>query len=194
MITSLKDCDKGFMDRVKGCMIEDEDGNLVQVPVLYMNPDEEETIEDYPAFVVMRMGAYPDTSRWTNNISYTDPTYNNQGELVDVAKHEAPQPFAIYYSVRMYYQYPQDGAVMSLYIMQRFHRGAYLEIDKVPYDLSYVSYRNPQTSYKEFGETKDKEINQYLEQYQFRLDVDLAPVTKGRVKISRETDFNIDTK
>lgn len=190
----MKDCDKAFMDRVRGCYVDDEDGNIVKVPVLYISPDEELKLERLPAFVVMRTGAYPDVSRWTNNVYYSDPSYNGNGEVVDVVKQDSPEPYALYYTIRLYYEYPQDGANMSLHILNRFKRGAYLEIDKVPYDLSYVSYRNPQTSYKEFGEFKDKELKQFVEQYQYRLDIDLAPTTRGRVKVSRQTEFNIYKK
>lgn len=194
MITSLKDCDKAFMARVKGCYVENEHGLSEEVPVMYISPDEELKLERLPAFVVMRVGAYPDNSRWTNNIYYSDPSYSSNGEIVDVVKYDAPEPFALYYSIRLYYEYPQDGAEMSLHILRRFRRGAYLEIDNQPYDLIYVDYRNPQTSYKEFGEFKDKELKQFVEQYQYRLNIDLAPTTKGRVKISRETEINVFSK
>ena len=194
VITSLKDCDKAFMDRVRGCKVENENGELVDVPVIYINPDEELLVETYPCFVVMRVGAYPDVSRWNNGVYYSDPSYNSNGEVVDVVKQDAPQPYALYYAVKLFYQYPQDGADMTFHILNRFKRGAYLEIDNEPYDLSYVSYRNQQSNYKDFGEIKDKDIKQFVEQYQYRLDIDIAPRSIGRVKISRETNFNIYKK
>ena len=189
MITDFSQCDEALINKLKGLIIEGE-----EVPVLYINPETESVTSKHPSIAVYRSGVYPDNYRWTNDIFYDNLTYNEGGLPTTVDEREAPVPYNLYYGIRIYYKYQEDGAKLSTYINSVLKRGAYIEIGGDKYDILFVSYKNPNATYKNFGEQREKEDREFVEQYLYRLEIELDISQRTTKKLSEELIINTDTK
>ena len=188
MITDFSQCDEALINKLKGLIIEGE-----EVPVLYINPEKEFVTSKHPSIAVYRSGVYPDNYRWTNDRFYDNLAFNEDGTpLVD--EREAPVPYNLYYGIRIYYKYQEDGAKLSTYINSVLKRGAYIEIGGDKYDILFVSYKNPNATYKNFGEQREKEDREFVEQYLYRLEIELDISQRTTKKLSEELIINTDTK
>lgn len=181
MITDFSQCDEALINKLKGLIIEGE-----EVPVLYINPEKEFVISKHPSIVIYRSGVYPDNYRWTNDRFYDNYVYTGDGTPTTVDEREAPIPYNLYYGIRIYYKYQEDGAKLSTYINSVLKRGAYVEIGGDHYDIVFVSYRNPNATYKEFGEQKENEDREFVEQYLYRLEIELDIAQRTTKKLSKE--------
>ena len=189
MITDLSQCDEALINKLKGLIIEGE-----EVPVLYISPEKEFVISKYPSIVIYRSGVYPDNYRWTNDKFYDNLTFSEDGTPLSVDEREAPIPYNLYYGIRIYYKYQEDGARLSTYINSVLKRGAFVEIGGDKYDIVFVSYKNPNATYKDFGEQKEKEDREFVEQYLYRLEIELDIAQRTTKKLSKELIMNIDIK
>ena len=190
MITDFSQCDEALINKLKGLIIEGE-----EVPVLYINPEKEFVISKHPSIVIYRAGVYPDNYRWTNDKFYDNLAFNEDGTPLSVDEREAPIPYNLYYGIRIYYKYQEDGAKLSTYINSVLKIGAYVEIGGDYYDIVFVSYRNPNATYKEFGEQKEKEDREFVEQYLYRLEIELDIAQRTTKKLSTsELIINTNTK
>lgn len=188
MITDLSQCDEAMVNKLKGLEIEGK-----PVEVVYINPEKEFLTQTYPTIAVYRLGAYPDNYRWTNDKFYDSPNYTEAGLLDTVQEREAPLPYTVYYGVRLYYEYQQDGAILNTYLARIMKRGTFVEIGGDTYDVLFVSYRNPESTYKEFGEQKENEDREFVEQYLYKLEIDLDLGSRTTKKVSQELIITTDT-
>lgn len=189
MITDFSQCDEALINKLKGLIIEGE-----EVPVLYINPEKEFVIFKHPSIVIYRSGVYPDNYRWTNDRFYDNLAFNEDGTPLSVDEREAPIPYNLYYGIRIYYKYQEDGAKLSTYINSVLKRGAYVEIGGDLYDIVFVSYRNPNATYKNFGEQKEKEDREFVEQYIYRLEIELDIAQRTTKGLSEGLIINVDIK
>ena len=189
MITDFSQCDEALINKLKGLIIEGE-----EVPVLYINPEKEFVTSKHPSIAVYRSGVYPDNYRWTNDRFYDNLVFNKYGTPLSVDEREAPVPYNLYYGIRIYYKYQEDGAKLSTYINSVLKRGAYIEIGGDKYDILFVSYKNPNATYKNFGEQREKEDREFVEQYLYRLEIELDISQRTTKKLSEELIINTDTK
>jgi len=189
MITDFSQCDEALINKLKGLIIEGE-----EVPVLYINPEKEFVISKLPSIAVYRSGVYPDNFRWTNDRFYDNLTFNEDGKPISVDEREAPIPYNLYYGIRVYYKYQEDGAKLSTYINSVLKRGAFLEVGGDQYDIVFVSYKNPNATYKDFGEQKEKEDREFVEQYLYRLEIELDIAQRTTKKLSEWLIINTNTK
>lgn len=188
MLKDISQCDKALIEKLKGLIIDGE-----EVPVLYINPEEEFVNSKLPSIVVYRAGIYPDNFRWIN-----DKFYDNLRELENgvyvVDEREAPIPYNIYYGIRLYYQYQMDGVKLNTYINTVLNRNAYVTIEGNKYDLVFVSYKNPEVTYRDFGTLEKKEPREFVEQYLFRMEIELDINPRITKKLSEEIIINTSTK
>ena len=173
MIESLMDVDKAFKEALMGLKVEDADGNLVDVPVCYINPESQFEVMKYPVFVIYRSGAYPDPARYSNDTYRVSTEYYSNGNPKSAQDIKNPEPYKIYYNVRLYYNYQVDGLSMNSYLMRKFKRGAYLEICGDKYDIDMVSYKNPNSTYREFGDIKENKEREFVDQYLYSIDINI---------------------
>ena len=189
MITDFSQCDEALINKLKGLIIEEE-----EVPVLYISPEKEFVISKYPSIVIYRSGVYPDNYRWTNDKFYDNLTFSEDGTPLSVDEREAPIPYNLYYGIRIYYKYQEDGARLSTYINSVLKRGAFVEIGGDKYDIVFVSYKNPNATYKDFGEQREKDDREFVEQYLYRLEIELDISQRTTKKLSKELIINVNTK
>ncbi len=189
MITDFSQCDEALINKLKGLIIEGE-----EVPVLYINPEKEFVISKYPSIVIYRSGVYPDNYRWTNDKFYDNLTFSEDGTPLSVDEREAPIPYNLYYGIRIYYKYQEDGARLSTYINSVLKRGAFVEIGGDKYDIVFVSYKNPNATYKDFGEQREKDDREFVEQYLYRLEMELDISQRTTKRLSEGLIINTDTK
>ena len=189
MITDFSQCDEALINKLKGLIIEGE-----EVPVLYISPEKEFVISKYPSIVIYRSGVYPDNYRWTNDKFYDNLTFSEDGTPLSVDEREAPIPYNLYYGIRIYYKYQEDGARLSTYINSVLKRGAFVEIGGDKYDILFVSYRNPNATYKDFGEQREKDDREFVEQYLCRLEIELDISQRTTKRLSEGLIINVDTK
>jgi len=189
MITDFSQCDEALINKLKGLIIEGE-----EVPVLYISPEKEFVISKYPSIVIYRSGVYPDNYRWTNDKFYDNLTFSEDGTPLSVDEREAPIPYNLYYGIRIYYKYQEDGARLSTYINSVLKRGAFVEIGGDKYDIVFVSYKNPNATYKDFGEQREKDDREFVEQYLYRLEMELDISQRTTKRLSEWLIINVDTK
>lgn len=175
----FKDFDRAFIQKLKGLKLEDEEGELREVPVSFINPQDvypSPNKKSLPCIVVFRNGAYPDFYGWRydNSTYYTDITYDEKGNPLKGKAVKATEPYNIYYGIRVYYKLQGDGASLNFYVNKKLHRGAYLTIGKESYDIDFLSYKNPEGTYRTFGQKDLKEPEVWVDQYLFKVEADLV--------------------
>jgi hypothetical protein len=185
MITKIETVDTAFYNKLVGMATTDDEGNAQSIPVVYIDPEPEFKAEAYPSIVFYRMGIYPNTEKYINDVFYDNYTFDSSGNPLTVQKRNAPEPFIVYYGVRLYYQYQRDGLIMTDGLLARFRRGSYLDIDGDKYDASMVSYRNPNSSYRQFGEIKKDEPREFIDQYLYRVDIELDNAVRETLKLNQ---------
>lgn len=168
MIDELRQVDLAFRERLKGLKIDDE-----EVSVFYITPEGEFAIEKYPAIVVFRSGAYPANDRWYNDVIRYDWQYFDNGNPKSVMEKPNPTPYNVYYSIRLYYKFQEDGAKLNTHVANVFRRGTYIVIGQDKYDVELVSYKNPNATYREFGEVKQNEVRTFVDQYLLKVEINL---------------------
>lgn len=168
MITTLRQVDEAFQKKISGCKIGDK-----EVPVYYIDPEGEFTPEVYPAMAVFRSGAYQDFNRYSNDTFEFDVVLNSEGNKQSSKRSPNPEPYNVYYSIRLYYNYQSDGTDMNTFVMRTLNRTAYLPIDGDKYDVGFVSYKNPNATYREFGVIKENKEREFIDQYLFKVEMNL---------------------
>jgi hypothetical protein len=195
MISDFSKVDEAFISKLKGLQVTDELGALKDVPVVYIDPEPEFQVSEFPTIVVFRQGIYPDPSRWTNDIFYGDIVYDDAtGNPISTTKRDAPDPFNVYYGIRLYTQYNQDSVILNQWLMSKLRRGAYLDIEQEQYDVFFLSYKNPEATYRTFGDQPENQQRQSYEQYTFRLEIELDNALSSAVKLSQQLINNVHTK
>lgn len=194
MIDKLSQCDEAMKSRLKGLMLPDAFGTLNEVPVLYIVPEKELVVEQKPAIAFYRAGVYPDNNRWTNDLFYDNLQFNEVGDLVQLDERNAPDPYNVYYGIRLFYEFQEDGVELNNHIMKVLRRGSYLTIGANNYDVFFVSYKNPDVTYRDFGEIKESEDRTFVEQYLFRLETELDNSERITKKTSLELIVTTETK
>lgn len=194
MIEDFRKVDNAILQKLKGLQVLNEYGELTDVDVIYINPEVEFKVSKYPAFIVYRQGIYPDNYRWTNDKFYDNPQYDETGNLVKVDEREAPDPYNIYYGIRLYYEFQKDGVKLNQHIMSKLRRGSYLDIDGSQYDVFFVSYRNPEATYRTYGQLQQKNQREFYEQYLYKVEIELDNATRETVPISLGLVSNINTQ
>ena len=201
MITSLSSCDEALVDNFRGLKLTNEDGELREVPVVFISPQKEfepKDIQDkLPCIVVFRNGVYPDIYGWRfdNSTYIVDVEYDKDGRPLRGKEVKATEPYNIYYGIRMFYEYLEDGADLNFFITKKTRRGSYVVIDGEGYDMEFLSYKNPEGTYRTFGEVKEKEIKSYSDQYLIKLKADMIlDDSEKEVIFNQQTKFNLDIK
>lgn len=207
MIKTVEQCDEAVVKHFKGLKIEDEEGNDREVPVVFISPQKQysedipdeyyEAVKDrLPCLVVFRDGIYPDVLGWRydNSTYYEDVIYDEKtGKPISGVEVKATEPYNIYYGVRAYYKYQSDGAKMNFFLTRKSKRGAYVIIDEEGYDFDFISYRNPEITYKTFGRMKEKNVRYHIDQYLYKLGADFVlDDSKTPVKFNKETKFKFN--
>lgn len=187
MIKDFSQCDGAIINLLRGVKANGE-----EVPVIYINPEKEFVIAKYPTIAVYRAGIYPDNWRWTNDKFYDNISFDEEGNPISIDEREAPIPYNVYYGIRIYYQFQEDGMEINSQLLYILRRGAYVEIDGIKYDLEYVSYRNPNATYKDFGEQKENEDREFVEQYMYKLEVELDGAERVSKHLAKELVINVD--
>lgn len=200
MIKSLQVCDEAIVNNFKGLKLLDGSGKEREVPVVFISPQKEFKLQEInsmlPCIVVFRNGVYPDVYGWRYDSStyIIDVEYNEQGLPIRGKEVKSTEPYNIYYGIRIYYEYLEDGADMNFFVTKRTRRGSYVVIDGEGFDLEFLSYKNPEGTYRTFGEVQEKEIKTYQDQYLFKLKADLVlDDTETPVPLNRQTKFNLNT-
>jgi hypothetical protein len=159
----------------------------MEVPVMYIDPEVEFVPDVKPSIAIYRAGIYPDDYRWTNDKFYDNPKYDDStGDLVSVDEREAPDPYQVYYGIRLYYSYQMDGVILTKHLMKQLRRSSYLDIGGDQYDVMFVSYKNPSSTYKDFGELKENEPREFSEQYLYKVQMELDTAPRETVNVSQE--------
>ena len=199
MIKSLQVCDEAIVNNFKGLKLLDGSGKEREVPVVFISPQKEFKLQEInsmlPCIVVFRNGVYPDVYGWRYDSStyIIDVEYNEQGLPIRGKEVKSTEPYNIYYGIRIYYEYLEDGADMNFFVTKRTRRGSYVVIDGEGFDLEFLSYKNPEGTYRTFGEVQEKEIKTYQDQYLFKLKADLVlEDTETPVPLNRQTKFNLN--
>lgn len=180
MITSVEQVDTALAGKLVGLVIDD-----VTIPVLFINPEGEFQAETYPSIVIYRSGIYPDNNRWTNDKFYDDIVELVSGEIT-AAVRDAPVPYLVYYGVRLYYDYQQDGVALNNHLLKILKRGQFLTVLGDNYDIEFVSYKNPSATYREFGIVKGNEKVEFIDQYLFRIPIDIDDSTRSIITINTQ--------
>lgn len=187
MLKDITLVDAEMLNKLKGLLIDD-----VEVPVLYLNPEPEFQPEVKPAIIVFRIGIYPDNTRWTNDKFFDNPVLDDGGTLKTVDMREAPIPYLMYYGIRLYYDYNEDGAILNNFLLSKLPRGAYLSIDGDKYDTEFVSYRNPSATYREFGVVKGNQPREFVDQYLYKVRIELDSAQRKSVLVNTKgVEFRI---
>lgn len=181
MITDFSQCDEAMITKLSGLSIDGK-----EVPVIYITPEREFRPSVLPTIAIYRAGVYPDNRRWTNDKFYDNPSFRDDGSLQTLDEREAPIPYMIYYAIRIFYEYQEDGARLNSFINTVLKRGAYAEIGGECYDIVFISYRNPEITYKDFGEQKENEEREFVEQYLYKLEIELDVANRQTVGVSKE--------
>lgn len=192
-ITDITQCDTALIEKLSGLKVDDGQGNMIDVPVVYIDPEVEFVASVLPTIAVYRAGIYPDPYRWTNDKFYDNPVYDENGELVSVNEREAPDPYTIYYGIRIFYEYQIDGALVNKHLLTKLRRGAYLSIGGDLYDVLFVSYKNPEATYRTFGELKENEQREFYEQFLYKVQIELDNATRAEVKVSKDLVTQVTT-
>lgn len=199
MIQNIKDCDKAIINMFRGLYVLDENKKKKEVPVEFISPQKEYGLPDpespLPCIVVFRNGIYPDVYGWKydNSTYLVDVEYDKQGKPYKANEVRGTEPYNIYYGVRLFYKYKEDGADLNFFITKLLKRDSYVNINGEGYDLEFLSYRNPEGTYRTFGQSSEKNIKQFVDQYLFKLCADiLLDDSKKEVKLSKGVGFNIN--
>lgn len=190
MLKNFSQLDEALIKKLSGLKVEDEMGQLRDVPVLYINPEKEFQISEYPTIVIYRQGIYPDPVRWTNDKFYDNPVYDENGDLIRIDERDAPDPLNVYYGIRLFYKYQMDGVMLNQHLMSKLRRGAYLEVEGYQYDVIFVSYRNPEATYRTFGDLDENKPREFYEQYLFKVEVELDNAERETVPVSKQIDVS----
>ena len=193
MIDRLSQVDEAIINKLKGLKVLDSSGEPTEVPVMYIVPEKELVVDKKPSIAIYRAGVYPDNNRWTNDLFYDNFQHSN-GNLVQVDERDAPDPYNVYYGIRLFYEYQEDGVELNNHIMKVLRRGAYLNIGDHKYDIFFVSYKNPDVTYRDFGEIKGNDDRLFVEQYLFRVETELDNAERTTKKTSIELIVNTSTK
>lgn len=183
-VKSLVEVDEAFYNKLIGCNIDGK-----EVPVVFISPTSEIQHEEIPSIVIYRNGVYPDmySYRWDFSPIYTNIDINN---LVATRK-DSPMPYLVYYVIRVYYEYQEDGAKLNYFVTNKLRRGSYLTINGFDYDIEFVSYSNPGAGYKNFGEFDPQDKKLFYDQYLFKVSVDLdLSEQEEQVKLTSNIIFN----
>lgn len=180
-ILSLTDVDSSVKSSLSGLMIDGK-----EVPVYYADPEKEFVKEEYPFFALTRAGAYPDEQRWDNDPLTYNYVYDTNGNVKQFTERPNPIPYNVFYMVRLYYDYNLDGVVMNTHIMKLWSRGSYVTIGDDQYDVIFVSYKNPNSTYREFGKFKENDPKQYIDQYLYKLEINLETGTEVTVLTTQQ--------
>lgn len=201
MIKSLQQCDEAIINKFTGLKLLDVKGRKREVPVVFISPQKEfnpkDIQEKLPCIVIFRNGVYPDIYGWRyDNSTYViDVQYDEKGNPIKGKEVKATEPYNIYYGIRIFYQFVEDGADLNFFITQKTRRGSYVVIDEQGYDLEFLSYKNPEGTYRTFGEVKEKEIKSYSDQYLLKLLADLVLDDEEKeVALNQQTKFNFNVK
>jgi len=211
MITDFRQVDEAMKSKLEGCKLI-RNGIEFTVPVVYIDPEKEfrkvipgedlsncELDEnnqvifnqgDYyaytqPTIAFYRAGIFPDNERWDNNTLYDNPEYDNTNSLIGMTGRRAPDPYLIYYGIIFYYDFQQEGVLINRHIINSLRRGAFLTIEGDSYDVFFLSYRNPNTTYKDFGDMQEKEVRLFSEQYLFKVEGELDLGVRKPKKVVR---------
>lgn len=192
MITQLSQVDRAVQNALAGLII---DG--VEVPSLYINPEDvsEFKADNYPSIVFYRSGAYPDVYREITDKIYA-PIFDQDGFVTSVNEKSNPTPLNVYYGIRLYYKFNEDGAYMNTFILQKFPRVSAINIDGELYDIVFVSYKNPNATYREFGVIKKNEPREFTDQYLYRVEINLEGLETPVVKklVTEGVEVRVDLK
>lgn len=186
-VTSLMEVDEALINKLSGFKLGD-----YEVPVLFVNPTPEFQFEVFPSIVIFRNGVYPDIYSWRWGYGYM---YELDLENKAGTKREFPLPYLVYYSLRVYYQYQEDGAILNTYLNTKLHRGSYITINDENYDIFFVSYSNPNAGYKNYGEFEKDGRQLLFDQYLFKVSIDLDTLaSESEVTLPDKIVFNSNIK
>lgn len=159
------------------------------VDVRYYDPDIDFTEEEHPVIVIYRISEMPDTTRWSidpvvdNLVTATDPESGKETlESVDIR--ESPEPWNIYYTVRLIAKFQQDSITLSRFYHQKFPRLSYVTVKGVKYDTSHVSSNLFGAGYKTFGVEKSGK-REFIQEYMIKVEINLdihSPITTKTAK------------
>jgi hypothetical protein len=194
MINTIQPVDDALKLKLDGLIVKDTDGTDYTVPVFFIDPEKEFSSEKYPYIAYYRAGIYPDNARWTNDLFYDDPTFDSSsGDLMAVKARKAPVPYAVYYGIRLYYQYNEDGVQMNTYMLTNLPRGAYLEMSGEKYDIEFISFKNPNSTYREFGVIKGNKPREFVDQYLYKVSIELDNAVRVGELVNRQ-GIQVSTK
>lgn len=171
---NIGDYNVAIYEKLSGLQLLDGNGVLVDVPVIYQNPEDEFFTKILPSIVFFRCGFTPDPKRRTNDI------FKESIDEYTVRVMPCLEPINIYYMIRYYYQYQTDGIILHKHIINKLGlKHSTLEIKGELYDLFYKSYNISGFQYKDYGELEVGE-REFSEQFIYVLEgvIDLSDSAK----------------
>lgn len=196
LIKSIQQIDEAVINAIKAFAIIDSS----EVPVVFLNPEEEYSIETYPQIVVYRIGEFRDGKRIFLPYFYDNYQYDGSHILTEVDQRESPLPVNFMYAVRLYYNYHIDGTVLNLALLKRFPhmpKPSYITIDGYDYDFVFWNHRLFQSGKDDFGRIQLKRAEEeriFCDQYMYDFCADLDIFDAETVLVSktitvRTTDY-----
>lgn len=183
-ITSFDQVGLALIEKLSGLTIDER-----EVPVEYFDPDLDLGEAEYPLIVIYKTAEMPDNQRWGIDPIRDNPKYvNGKLESTDVRDH--PEPWNLFYAVRLYTDYQQDLDTLKFFFRKKFPRIAYLEIEGVKYDVFHVDFSIPSSEYRDFG-TVEEGKREFSEQYLIKVEVNLDLSDRVTVPTAKEFHFNI---
>jgi len=102
---------------------EDDMGRKITTTVkpLYINPEPEIVVNDYPSLVFYESSVVIDTSRAISGVRgvFDNPQYDEQGLLISLDRRVQPDPYIVYIDVRCYVRFAQQRDLIRKEIYQR---------------------------------------------------------------------------
>lgn len=194
IIPTLDEYNIAIQQRLKGLILEDENGVAREVPVYFANPEPEFQVKEVPSIVIFSSEMVLDTSRWTNDVIITDIRKDENGNLDSLLELNNPEPYNIIFTFRYYFKYQIDGNVILMHILKQFPRVSYLDVKGEKYDIIYQNQADPMFGYKTFGEQGER--REFVKQVQYKLEalLDLNDLGRRKKVVKESPIINVSTK
>ena len=191
-ITSFEEIDRAIYEKLTGLVIDGE-----VVPVNIYQPDLDLEDANLPMIVVFRSYESQDTRRMISYNEIRDSavilTDDDGNEYPDsFAIRDEPEPWNIYYTIRLYAAYHQDMNAMKWHFRKAFPKVAYVEIKGVKYDVFHVTFDLNWSGLREFGKMEEGK-REMVEQYLIRLEASLDLSDRRTVKTAKELHINVQS-
>ncbi|MMZ51274.1 hypothetical protein D1872_130090 [compost metagenome] len=171
-IIDFEEVDVAVAAKFSGLIIDDR-----EVPVTIYNPDVDFEDFVFPLIVLYRSNETFDAIRRSvdpviDNIVKTIDPLTGEEVIQSMDKRNNPEPYNIYYTVRMYTDYHTDMNKIRMFYRKQMTTVTYITIKGVKYDVTEVSFSLTGSGYKDFGRTEEG-VRKFAEQYLIKVETSL---------------------